>query len=300
MKVERIIGIIDFMQQNGKTTMPRLAELFNVSRRTICRDIDIICSSGIPIVTSQGVDGGIELVKGFYFDTKAFTKDELYRIFSGARTLDNLPASLENTDLSGYGKKENVIPLSNNVMIDLSSVYKENLAEKIVALKKAIRLNQCVSFHYYTEKEEKNIITQPHLIIFKMSMWFLFGYCEEEEHFCLYKLNSLWNLQILRQNFTSKEIPAEKLHFNEENTGEIKITAIYDSDEKYKLVQQQGPDSFSVTEDGKLHTEWRFPDYDKALSWFMGFGSKVKVIEPEDFRKIYINEIKKILKEYDE
>lgn len=300
MKVERIIGIIDFMQQNGKTTMPRLAELFNVSRRTICRDIDIICSSGIPIVTSQGVDGGIELVKGFYFDTKAFTKDELYRIFSGARTLDNLPASLENTDLSGYGKKENVIPLSNNVMIDLSSVYKENLAEKIVALKKAIRLNQCVSFHYYTEKEEKNIITQPHLIIFKMSMWFLFGYCEEEEHFCLYKLNSLWNLQILRQNFTSKEIPAEKIHFNEENTGEIKITAIYDSDEKYKLVQQQGPDSFSVTEDGKLHTEWRFPDYDKALSWFMGFGSKVKVIEPEDFRKIYINEIKKILKEYDE
>lgn len=300
MKVERIIGIIDFMQQNGKTTMPRLAELFNVSRRTICRDIDIICSSGIPIVTSQGVDGGIELVKGFYFDTKAFTKDELYRIFSGARTLDNLPASLENTDLSGYGKKENVIPLSNNVMIDLSSVYKENLAEKIVALKKAIRLNQCVSFHYYTEKEEKNIITQPHLIIFKMSMWFLFGYCEEEEHFCLYKLNSLWNLQILRQNFTPKEIPAEKLHFNEENTGEIKITAIYDSDEKYKLVQQQGPDSFSVTEDGKLHTEWRFPDYDKALSWFMGFGSKVKVIEPEDFRKIYINEIKKILKEYDE
>lgn len=300
MKVERIIGIIDFMQQNGKTTMPRLAELFNVSRRTICRDIDIICSSGIPIVTSQGVDGGIELVKGFYFDTKAFTKDELYRIFSGARTLDNLPASLENTDLSGYGKKENVIPLSNNVMIDLSSVYKENLAEKIVALKKAIRLNQCVSFHYYTEKEEKNIITQPHLIIFKMSMWFLFGYCEEEEHFCLYKLNSLWNLQILQQNFTPKEIPAEKLHFNEENTGEIKITAIYDSDEKYKLVQQQGPDSFSVTEDGKLHTEWRFPDYDKALSWFMGFGSKVKVIEPEDFRKIYINEIKKILKEYDE
>lgn len=300
MKVERIIGIIDFMQQNGKTTMPRLAELFNVSRRTICRDIDIICSSGIPIVTSQGVDGGIELVKGFYFDTKAFTKDELYRIFSGARTLDNLPASLENTDLSGYGKKENVIPLSDNVMIDLSSVYKENLAEKIVALKKAIRLNQCVSFHYYTEKEEKNIITQPHLIIFKMSMWFLFGYCEEEEHFCLYKLNSLWNLQILRQNFTPKEIPAEKLHFNEENTGEIKITAIYDSDEKYKLVQQQGPDSFSVTEDGKLHTEWRFPDYDKALSWFMGFGSKVKVIEPEDFRKIYINEIKKILKEYDE
>lgn len=300
MKVERIIGIIDFMQQNGKTTMPRLAELFNVSRRTICRDIDIICSSGIPIVTSQGVDGGIELVKGFFFDTKAFTKDELYRIFSGARTLDNLPASLENTDLSGYGKKENVIPLSDNVMIDLSSVYKENLAEKIVALKKAIRLNQCVSFHYYTEKEEKNIITQPHLIIFKMSMWFLFGYCEEEEHFCLYKLNSLWNLQILRQNFTPKEIPAEKLHFNEENTGEIKITAIYDSDEKYKLVQQQGPDSFSVTEDGKLHTEWRFPDYDKALNWFMGFGSKVKVIEPEDFRKIYINEIKKILKEYDE
>lgn len=300
MKVDRIIGIIDFMQQNGKTTMPRLAELFNVSRRTICRDIDIICSSGIPIVTSQGVDGGIELVKGYYFDTKAFTKDDLYSIFSGARTLDNLPTKLEDTDLSWYGKDENVIPLSDNVMIDLSSVYKESLAEKIMALKKAIRLNQCVSFHYYTEKREMDIKAQPHLIIFRMSHWFLFCYCEEDGGFCLYKLNSLWNLQILQQKFTFKEISAEKLHFTEENAGEVKITAIYDSDEKYKLVEQQGPDSFSVTEEGKLHTEWRFPDYGKALSWFMGFGSKVKVIEPEDFRKIYIDEIKKILKEYDE
>lgn len=300
MKVDRIIGIIDFMQQNGKTTMPHLAEKFNVSRRTICRDIDIICSSGIPIVTSQGVDGGIELVKGFYFDTKAFTKDELYSIFSRAKTLDDLSDSAEKFNCAKYDAGNDVIPLSDHIIIDLSSVFKESLAEKILTFKNAIRFNRCVFFRYYTEKGESDITVQPHLIIFRKSHWYLFGYCGEEGDFSLYKLNSLWSLRLLQQEFVSREIPPEKLRFVDENAGKVMITAIYDYTEKYKLVEQQGPDSFSVTEEGKLRARWSFTDYDNALSWFMGFGSKVKVLEPEDFKKIYVDEIKKILREYDE
>lgn len=300
MKVDRIIGIIDFMQQNGKTTMPHLAKKFNVSRRTICRDIDIICGSGIPIVTSQGVDGGIEIVKGFFFDTESFTKDELHDIFSGTKSLDNFSDSTENFSSTKYSTGNNAIPLSDNVMIDISSLYKETLAEKILTLKNAIRINRCVSFRHYTANGEYDIVAEPHLIIFRRSHWYLFGYCGEKGDFFLYKLNSLWNLQILQQKFSSREFSSKELHFNEEVTDKVTITALYDPDEKYKLVERRGPDSFSVTEEGKLHTRWCFPDYDTALSWFMSFGSKVKVLEPEDFRKIYVNEIKRALSEYNE
>ncbi len=300
MKIDRIVGIIDYIQQCGKTTMPFLAEKFNVSRRTICRDIDIICSSGIPIVTSQGADGGIELVKGFFFDTKAFSKDELYDFFAEARTLNNMGDSNSNFFPPKSCTGKNAIPLSDNIMIDISNICKESLAKKILTLKNAIRFNQCVSFRYFTSVGEDDMLVEPYLIIFRRSHWYVFGFCAKNEDFSLYKLNCLWYLELTDQNFVKKELPPTKLHFNEENTDEIKITAIYDSEEKYKLVEQHGPDSFSVTDEGKLRTQWCFEDYDSALSWFMGFGSKVKVLEPEDFKKRYVDEIKRVLKEYDE
>ncbi|MCM1298424.1 MAG: WYL domain-containing protein, partial [[Eubacterium] siraeum] len=219
MKIDRIIGIIDFMQQNGKTTMPRLAEMFHVSRRTICRDIDVICSSGIPIVTSQGVDGGIELVKGYYFDTKGFTKDELHAIFSGARAIEKPSEPSDNLNCAKYSAGNDAIPLSDNVVIDISSIYRENIAPKILALKNAIRFNQYVSFLYYAVNGESLITVQPRMIVFRRSNWYLLGFCGEKNDYFFYKFNNLWNLQLLQQKFVSGEIPADKLNFSEEVSG---------------------------------------------------------------------------------
>lgn len=84
VKIDRIIGIINFIQENGKTTMPYLAERFNVSRRTVCRDIDIICGCGIPIVTSQGVDGGIELKRAFTLTQTLFLQKSCTKFFRDA------------------------------------------------------------------------------------------------------------------------------------------------------------------------------------------------------------------------
>ena len=76
MKIDRLIGIITTLQQKGKVTAPYLAEKFEVSRRTINRDIEDICRAGIPIVTTQGADGGIQIMEGFQLDTTVFTEDE--------------------------------------------------------------------------------------------------------------------------------------------------------------------------------------------------------------------------------
>ena len=83
MKIERLIGIITTLQQKEKVTAPYLAEKFEVSRRTINRDIEEICRAGIPIVTTQGTSGGISLMEGFALDTTVFTKQELSAVFTG-------------------------------------------------------------------------------------------------------------------------------------------------------------------------------------------------------------------------
>ena len=65
MKIDRLIGILSVMLQREKVTAPELAEMFEVSRRTINRDIEDLCKAGIPIVTRQGANGGISIIDGW-------------------------------------------------------------------------------------------------------------------------------------------------------------------------------------------------------------------------------------------
>ena len=65
MKIERLIGILSVLLQRDKVTAPELAELFEVSRRTINRDIEALCTAGIPILTTQGINGGIRIMDGY-------------------------------------------------------------------------------------------------------------------------------------------------------------------------------------------------------------------------------------------
>ena len=139
MKIERLIGIITTLQQKGKVTAPYLAEKFEVSRRTINRDIEEICRAGIPIVTTQGVDGGIEIMEGYQLDTTVFTESELQAILTGLKSLNSVSKTRQYTRLEEkISGRKNVIPVTNDMMIDLASFYKDSLSEKIELLRKAI------------------------------------------------------------------------------------------------------------------------------------------------------------------
>jgi len=137
MKIDRLIGIITILQQNKKVTAPYLARKFEVSRRTINRDIEDICRAGIPIVTMQGKDGGISIMDGFNLDTTVFTTEELQAIFIGLKSIDSVSHTSYGERLaSKITGKDSIIPLADNILIDLSSYYKDSLATKIELLKK--------------------------------------------------------------------------------------------------------------------------------------------------------------------
>lgn len=298
MKIDRIIGIITLLQRRGKTTMPYLAEKFEVSKRTIARDIEDICRAGIPIVTSQGADGGVEIMEGFNLDTTVFTKEELQAMFAGIKALESVSAAPSSFLTDKLYSKEKVIPINEKMMIDLSSFYKDTLSEKIEILKKAAHEQRTVQFRYYYSKGEANKEIEPILIVFKWSSWYVFGFCPERNDFRMYKLNRLWELKITETVFEKREVPKDKLDFGKNITDEIKIKAIFEASEKYKLVEEYGPYSFELTEDGKLYTEWGFCSFDNAMSWFLSFGAKVEILGPEDFKSAYLKEVKQIMDRY--
>ena len=99
MKLDRLLGIITTLLQKGKVTAPYLAEKFEVSRRTILRDLDAICMAGIPIVTTQGCDGGIAIAEGYKLDKSVLTAGELQSILTGLRSIEGIEKKA--SDLAG-------------------------------------------------------------------------------------------------------------------------------------------------------------------------------------------------------
>lgn len=282
MKIERLIGIITTLQQKERVTAPYLAEKFEVSRRTINRDIEDICRAGIPIVTIQGKNGGISLMKGFALDTTVFTKQELSAVFTGLKTLDSVSFSRNADKLASKMGASDAFDLIDCMTIDLASFYKSSLSSKIELIKKGISERKCLAFHYYYNKGEADKLIEPYRIYFMWSDWYVFGYCRQRQDFRLYKLRRLWDLQLSEESYEARAIPDEKLQFGAHMTDDYFVTAIYDPDVKYMLVEQYGPNSFSVMEDGRLYAKWGFSSAEDALSWFLGLGDKVKVIEPSE------------------
>ena len=299
MKTDRLIGIITTIQQKGTVTAPYLAEKFGVSRRTINRDIEDICKAGIPLVTRQGAGGGISLMPGFSLDTTVFTRRELADVLTGLRSLDSVskaPAADRLAEKLGAAAG-----MPQDMEIDLASFYKDDFAEKIETIRRAVREKQRIAFHYCYAKGEADKVIEPYRIVFRWGDWYVFGFCPEREDFRLYKLRRLWNLSVTGEPFTPRAVPPEK-EPNRARTENMKedyiVTAVYEPAVKYRLVEEYGPASFIVREDGTLYTEWGFSTQEDALRWFLSFGADVQVTAPPEMVKKMRSAIKKMKKRY--
>ena len=281
MKIDRLIGIIAALQQHGRVTAPWLAEKFEVSRRTIARDIETICRAGFPVVTSQGAGGGISLMEGCALDAAVLTRDQLTAIFAGLTGLDSVSAASNSAALA---KKLGLdVPAEpEQLAIDLSSFYKADLTAKIAALRQAISQKRVVTFTYYYARGEIAKAVEPCRIIFRWSDWYLQGFCRDRQDFRMYKLRRLWRLSVTDEYFAPRPLPDDRREPDGGITDDYFVTAIYAPSEKFRLVEEYGPDSFTQLPDGRLYTRWGFTDIDRAFSWLIGFGSRVEVLDPPE------------------
>ncbi len=285
MKIDRLIGIITYLLQHDKITAPQLAKRFEVSRRTILRDIDTLSLAGIPIVTTQGGDGGISIMDGYKLDKNLLTPDELSSIIAGLKSLGSVSKTTE-TDLlisKLSPSADKMISLQDHIIIDLSSYYKDSLAEKITLIKKAITDRKLVSFDYYYAKGESSRTVEPYYIKFQWTNWYLFGYCCERKDFRTFKLNRLWGLVALEENFAPREVPPNRPSnddiFSEPHT----VKLLFDRSARFHLIETYGLHCYTDTENGLL-LEVNYTNRDHILRWVLAFGDSVTVLSPDDFR----------------
>jgi len=113
----------------------------------------------------------------------------------------------------------------------------------------------------------------------------------------MFKVARLWNLRLCDKPYSVREVPPEKRDFNSHFTDGIKLVAIFDKSAEYQLIESYGRGCYHETAEG-LRLEIGFTNRNYLISWLLGFGAKVKVLEPMDIAKDIQAAAKNILSLY--
>ena len=297
MKIDRLIGILSVLLQKDKVTAPELAERFEVSRRTINRDIEDLCKAGIPIRTSQGTGGGISIMDGYRMDRTILTSKDMQMILAGLRSLDSVSGS------SYYGQlmekiqagSSSFISGRDSILIDLSSWYRESLTPKIETIQDAIGDRHLVRFHYFSPSGDSERTVEPYYLVFRWSSWYLWGWCRDRADFRLFKLNRMDSVQKTEEKFECREAPMPDLSNEKIFPGKIRVKALFEADQKWRLVEDFGPECFAESDDGRLLFTADYTDLESLVTWLMTFGDKAEVLEPHEAREAVSQMAKKMV-----
>ena len=300
MKIDRLIGILSVLLQKEKTTAPELADRFEVSKRTINRDIEDLCRAGIPIRTAQGIGGGISIMDGYRMDRTILTSKDMQMILAGLRSLDSVSGS------SYYGQlmekiqagSSEFITGRDSILIDLSSWYRDSLAPKIEIIQDAIGDRRLIKFRYYAPSGESERTVEPYYLVFRWSSWYLWAWCLKRKDFRLFKLNRMDGVQITEKNFECRDATMPDLSNEKIFPGGIKVKALFEADQKWRLVEEFGTSCFTENDDGRLLFTADYTDMENLITWILTFGDKAEVIEPEEVREKVRTTIEAMIKNY--
>lgn len=298
MKIDRLMHIVTLLLQQDQVTAPALAARFEVSRRTISRDLEALCHAGIPIVTTQGRGGGISIAPGYRIDKSLLSQDELQMIRIGLRGMDSVSQTSFYRDLLDKLTDRPVRLIANDVVqIDLSSFDRGPIAQKIETIQQAIAAHHILSFQYYYEKGESRRTIEPYYLLFRWSAWYVFGYCLDRHAFRMFKLNRLCDLSASDRVFVPRDVPEAALHANRYFSSEvIHLKAAFQPSARHRLIDEYGIESFTVQSDGTLLFERGFVSYSNLRDWILSFGDQVCIHAPARLRDDRLEQAKNILR----
>ena len=301
MKIDRLIGILSILLQKEKVTAPELAEKFEVSRRTINRDIEALCNAGIPISTLQGIGGGISIMDGYRIDRTLLTSKDMRMILAGLRSLDSVGGSHYYRQLMEKMKagSSEYVSGSESILIDLSSWYKDSLSPKIERIQNAIEERKVISFRYYAPSGDSTREIEPYFLIFKWSSWYVWGWCKLKKNYRMFKLNRMDKIIQMAEEVVNRDVPMPDLSTEAIFPGGIDVKAVFQPEMKWHLIEEFGSDSFKVQSDGTLLFEYEYTDKENLITWMLTCKDKVTVLEPKEIRDELFHIADSIKKKYE-
>lgn len=311
MKLERLLSIIILLLNRRIVQAKELAERFEVSVRTIYRDIETINGAGIPIVTYQGTNGGIGLAEGYRLDRNVLTNDELAAIVTALRSISTSYGSEKH--LSLVEKINSVVPpayseefqhKTNRVLIDYSPWDgNERLKPKLQLLKEAVDSCLIASFVYSNANGEvSNRVVEPHMLILKGKQWYLKAYCLEKEQFRLFKLKRMKELEAASgRTFIRRELPRQERAADQSSYEPSKVTEFvlrFRAEARHLAEEWFGSEELLPGDDGSWQVRRAYPEDEWLYRFILSLGHHAEVLEPPHLREIIASRAEQVAKIY--
>lgn len=297
VRIHRMLEIVTLLLGGKPLTARALAERFEVSQRTIYRDVEALSAAGIPVFMVKGRGGGIQLTPGFALGKALLTEGEQAEVLASLKALGGVAPGEADGALRKLGALFGVAG-ADWIEVDFSSWSDpKGVAEAFSLLKSAILGRRAVTFRYSSGKgETANRAVEPLKLCFKGQAWYLYGYCRDRMDNRLFKLSRMRNLARTEQAFR-RDCPPRALEANLLPQGELVEVALRLNQE----VAFRAYDEFEGVEalgDGAFRVRARLPRGEGLFQYVLSFGEHGEVLEPPEVREEFIERLKKTLARY--
>ncbi len=294
MSDSRLFKMLYYLLDRGRATAPELAVEFEVSTRTIYRDVEALSSAGIPIYAEPGRNGGIYLLQDFILDRAMLSENEKRDVL----------AAIQSIFATGYtGGKEMLTKLSalfgvntgNWLEVDFSRWGKRAYDNsKFDKLKTAvIQCKEIKIVYENTNSRRSERIVQPLKISYKSKEWYLKAFCMEKQDFRIFKLNRILELELLENTFVPR--PCPDMENNLQQTYH-RIALLFSKEIAYRVYDEFDATEIECQKNGDLIVCAEMPVDTWLVGYLLSFGAQVEIIEPKYLKGVLAAQAQEIYK----
>ncbi|MGF7011021.1 putative DNA-binding transcriptional regulator YafY [Lachnospiraceae bacterium PF1-22] len=291
MQTGRLFEIIYLLLDKKKMTATELAAHFEVSKRTILRDVETLSMAGIPIYTTQGKGGGISIMEGYVLNKTVLSEEEKKQILFALQGL--LAVQTPDTKVvldkleSLFGKTG-----KNWIEVDFSRWGSGDTDKyKFETLKSAILKNHAITFRYIgSEGKESERYIFPLKLIFKSKSWYLQGYCRKRGDYRTFKINRMLDIAETEDSFPDDKYSPPPLETPRMPSNSLSLlTLVFSPQSAYRVYDEFDEGCIHKNDDGSLRVSAYLPLDNWIYDYLRSYGNEVQIIEPESLREKFKN-----------
>lgn len=310
MKIDRLLSIIIYLLNRELVSAAELARRFEVSVRTIQRDMDSINLAGIPVVSVQGREGGYGILDTYKMDRRFLTADDLFYIITA---LSGIDSSLSDRRIGDALEKMRglVSPTGNEfqerqekLRIDFSMLGGgPSQREVFRVVQQAVESDRLLRMGYTNNRLENSLrIVEPMTVVFTWRSWYLFAYCRLRRDYRLFRISRIRGPEILEGSFRRREMTYDRFkeERNPETAGASVELVLRFASEVAPLVEEfYREEDLERGTDGSVTVRTRLPEDGWMYGYILSYGEFVEVLEPARLRRVIRSSAAKIEKIYD-
>ena len=278
MQESRLFKIVYYLLNKGQATAPELAEKFEVSVRTIYRDVDALSEAGIPVYAEAGRNGGIHLMKDFVLNKTVLSKQEKQEILTALQSIhsvQNMGSSETLQKLSALFR----LSSHNWLEVDFSRWgSRESDNKKFELLKSAVIHKKCMQIRYASSYEAiSERVVHPYKLVYKARAWYLQAFCTVRQDWRTFRCNRILDLQILNESFPHREFPKSAESYEGKAD---QITLRFPKEMTYRVYDEFDETQIQRQDNGDLIVSARMSADKWLVGFLLSFGTQVDVLSP--------------------